>query len=395
MPTRVSLILRKENQRADGLRPVFVQLIAGRKKAYLSTGIFLLPKDWSFERRRVKPGHDLAPRLNAILHDQKTKAEGFALDGLTPVEVKGHMLGPSGSLDAYFDRFIDDLEKAGRFWDWKKYRVLQGKLRKCFGDEIDWNTLDSKAPKTFENHLRDCEGNSSNTIGKEMQRLRRVIRQAMKDGEVKKLEDPFVLYEYPRAKKTNRRKLSMEEILRIQALDFEWGSGVRVARDVFLFSFYGGGVRFGDLCCLRSTSIYDGKLKYQMLKTGSVVNIPLPAIAMDILKKYTKSDATYLFPLLVEGDEGDPIHLRRRISSHNVIVNLNLKKVAELAGIPKDGFSMHIARHSYADFARTKGGNLYAISKTLGHSDLQTTELYLKSLDQEAVDKLAEQVWGS
>ena len=56
---------------------------------------------------------------------------------------------------------------------------------------------------------------------------------------------------------------------------------------------------------------------------------------------------------------------------------------------------MHIARHSYADHARRMSGDLYAISKSLGHSNLQTTEQYLKSFDRDAVDRLAGQVWGS
>ena len=68
---------------------------------------------------------------------------------------------------------------------------------------------------------------------------------------------------------------------------------------------------------------------------------------------------------------------------------------AERAGLnDADSISMHISRHSFADYARIKSGNLYAISKTLGHSSLQITEAYLKSFDQDAVDQLADQLWG-
>ena len=56
---------------------------------------------------------------------------------------------------------------------------------------------------------------------------------------------------------------------------------------------------------------------------------------------------------------------------------------------------MHIAHHGYADHARRMSGDLYAISKSLGHSNLQTTEAYFNSFDRDAVDRLAGQVWGS
>ena len=64
-----------------------------------------------------------------------------------------------------------------------------------------------------------------------------------------------------------------------------------------------------------------------------------------------------------------------------------------MAEIDSEGLSMHVARHSYADFARRKSGDLFAISQTLGHKSLETTEAYLKSFDQDAVDKLGEDLW--
>ena len=52
-----------------------------------------------------------------------------------------------------------------------------------------------------------------------------------------------------------------------------------------------------------------------------------------------------------------------------------------------------MARHSFADHARTRSGDLYAISKSLGHGNLQTTETYLRSFDRDAVGSLADDLW--
>ena len=88
--------------------------------------------------------------------------------------------------------------------------------------------------------------------------------------------------------------------------------------------------------------------------------------------------------------------MRRRISSKNTLCNRFIKEAAAQAGLD-DAYriSMHLARHSFADYARAKSGNLYAISKTLGHSSLQITQTYLKSFDQEAVDQLADTLWNT
>ena len=130
-----------------------------------------------------------------------------------------------------------------------------------------------------------------------------------------------------------------------------------------------------------------------MMKTGTPVSIPLPLPALEIIGRYVDQDASYLFPYLDKGLEEDAIKLRRRISSRNVVVNRDLKKLAKLAGMQPDGLSFHVARHSFADYARQQSGDLYAVSKTLGHTSLQVTQQYLKSFDRDAVDKLATELW--
>ena len=217
----------------------------------------------------------------------------------------------------------------------------------------------------------------------------------MRDGVIKPEQDPFLTYERPGGKKPDRRKLSLEEISQLEVAELEAGAWHRYARDAWVFSFYAGGMRFGDMCCLKVESVQNGRVEYRMLKTGTLVSVPLPERARQILRPSVegKEPGDFVFPFLRRGDDADPVRLRRRISSKNALANRYVKLAAERAGIEPDGLSMHVARHSYADFARSKSGNLYAISKTLGHSSLQITQAYLKSFDQDAVDQLADELW--
>ena len=390
----VKLVLRASKRKADGTAPVYLRVTADRKSRYLATGVAVDPKHWNENKRAVRASHPLAPALNAKLQDLLMKATRQALETPSAAAVKENLTGAGGTLTAYFDRFIDELDAAGRFWEWKKYRVTLGKLRDCFGKELDWKQLDRPALARFERHLRERCGNGPNTVRKELQRLRRVVRQAIKDGIVPPSADPFLLYDRPPARKPDRAKLTLEEIQALEALELEEGSSLAVSRDAFVLAFYGGGMRFGDVCCLRPESVRNGRLDYRMLKTGTAVSLPLPSAALEIVERYRSGDGPYLLPLLEEGAERDPVHLRRRINARNVVVNRLLKRLTKRAGIEGKNVTFHVARHSFADYARQRSGDVYAVMKALGHTSLQVTQQYLRSFDRDAVDRLASDLWN-
>lgn len=390
----VKLILRENKKKKDGTVPIWIRITANRKSRYISTGIYIEPKHWNEKKHKIRASHPLAPTLNASLQKAMLRVTEEALDTTSADTVKASVKSGGGSFTAYFEQFIEGLNTQDRFWDWKKYRVTLKKLRACLGNEIHWKDLNRSALQDFEKYLREECGNSNNTTRKELQRLRRVIRQGIKDSIVKPEADPFLVYDRPPAKEVERRKLSIEEIQALEQLDLEAGSSLCIARDAFILSFYGGGIRFGDVCLLRAQSVNAGRLEYRMMKTGSLVSIPLPGPALRIVEEYATSRRYYLFPYLKKGIEKNPVELRRRINSRNVVVNGELKRLAKMAELQSEGLTFHVARHSFADYARRQSGDLYAVSKTLGHTSLQVTQQYLRSFDRDAVDRLADELWS-
>ena len=64
----------------------------------------------------------------------------------------------------------------------------------------------------------------------------------MRDGVIKPEQDPFLTYERPSAKKTDRRKLPMEEISQPESAEPETGTLPRYATDASAFNFYPRGL---------------------------------------------------------------------------------------------------------------------------------------------------------
>lgn len=396
----VKLIQRPDKLRADGTAPVYVRITANRKTRQKATGVYVEPKHWNAKRQEVRASHDIADALNSKLRDTLNEARTLALNAPTAKAVQSRIGGVGGSLTSYFQRFIDRLDSRDGFWEWKKYRVTLGKLQECLGREIAWREVDRDALIRFERYCREKKKNNPNTTRKELTRLRRVYKEAIRDGVIAASDDPFLTYQKPKGQKVERRKLTPEEIGKIEALTsadgLTPGTFDELTRDAFIFSYYAAGMRFSDVAQLKAVDVSEGRVQYRMLKTGTPVSVPLPPAALAIVHRYSPSAQSrggYLFPLLEGGDERDAVHLRRRIGSRNAQVNTALKRVAEKAGIKPEGLSFHVSRHSFADYARRQGGDLYAISKALGHSKLQTTEAYLSSFDQDAVDKLSAQLW--
>jgi site-specific recombinase XerD len=67
--------------------------------------------------------------------------------------------------------------------------------------------------------------------------------------------------------------------------------------------------------------------------------------------------------------------------------------IAKLAGIDEN-ISFHVSRHSFAQYAVSeKGLDVYELMQTLRHSKIETTQSYLKSLNEELADKAMKKVF--
>lgn len=216
---------------------------------------------------------------------------------------------------------------------------------------------------------------------KNMQRLRAVFNYAKNSGV--NFIDPFGNFKMS-FEKTDRCYLEKEEIDVIYNKRFS-SERLDKVRDVFVFSCYTG-LSYSDLRDLKKENInhsFDNNLwiTSKRNKTGVRFNVRLFDIPIQIIEKYAgKQKDGRLLPM---------------ISNQNM--NEYLHEIAEICRINKK-ITCHTARHTFATTTTLgKGVPIETVSKMLGHTNIETTQIYARITNSKIsndMKELSEQFTG-
>ena len=102
--------------------------------------------------------------------------------------------------------------------------------------------------------------------------------------------------------------------------------------------------------------------------------IPLISEAQTIIEKYTEHPDREVLNFVLP-----------RISNQKV--NAYLKTLSDLVGIKKT-ITHHVARHTFATQALNRGIPIEVVQKLMGHTDIQTTQIYAKMLTSTIVKEM-------
>ena len=211
-------------------------------------------------------------------------------------------------------------------------------------------------------------------MAKFMQFFKRIIILARNNGLI--VHDPFANYKI-QLKKVDRGYLTEQEMNKIIQKKFPT-KRLEQVRDIFIFSCFTG-LAYIDVKELTKNHIrisFDGNIwiMTKRHKTKVNVNVPLMDIPKKILQKY-------------EGELPDDKILP---VLSNQKMNAYLKEIADVCGITKN-LTFHLARHTFATTVTlAKGIPIETVSKMLGHTNIQTTQIYARITN----DKISKDMEG-
>jgi site-specific recombinase XerD len=399
MAVTLKLYAISRKTKSNGEVPIYLRITKDRKFRYISTGISVEPRYWNELTCEVRKSHPRHARLNQELDDfvesAREKISDLKPSSQTVFTVRERVSQKDGkNFFDYAQKFALELAADDNLFESRQTLVLMDQFANYLKTRnLEFADVTLKKLMGFRTYLEDVKENGPNTINKKIKRFRRIFKQARKEGEI--TEDPFRDYESLPSEKADKYRLSFLQINAISELPLKHASKLWHTRNAFLFSYYNAGIRFGDLCTLKWTNLVDGYLVYRMAKTDTIKRIKLTKPANEILALYRKKNTSkdsYIFPLL-SSEEGTLLTLKQQIGSRNALVNKHLKQIATMAGI-EGNITFHVARHSFADFARQSKMSIYDISKALGHSDIKITEQYLASFDDLSLDSGMEDLFG-
>jgi len=389
----VKIIYRTDKVNKNNEHGLYLRIIKNRKPKYISLGIYLKPEHWDDENKRVRKSNPNSQRWNNLIAKKVHEAQGVAIKMETSDKyallgtIKDEIMGKSSmSFFQYSEKYLNDLNHKQKIGTYRKAKAIVAKMKEFTkGSDLLFDELTVTWLKSFEHHLRTKYSNKTNTINSNFRTIRAIFNLAINEEIINYDKNPFRRFKLY-LEKVNRDYLTDEELKQFELAPLQKDSMKDHHRNMYVFSAYAGGLRISDILLLRWKNFDGERIVMQTRKTSSMVSIMLPEKALEILEIYYSADVKpeqFIFPILDnDEDYSDKLILFKAISSATSYTNGDLKEIAEEVGLEKK-VSFHTARHSFATRALKKGIRLEYVSKLMGHSNIQTTQVYAKIVNEE------------
>ncbi len=395
MEVTTAIILDTRRIRKDETYPVKLRLTYQRKRQYYNISYFLTEEDFA-KVMGAKPRNgykDLRLKFADIEKDAIKLIESLPVFNFDLFKKRFFDKTDYSDLFEAFKNHIKDLVKAGQVGTASTYTSTQTSFRQFYKKKtLPFTSITPKLLREYETYMR-VEGRSVTTISMYIRCVRRLFNLAIQSGDVKGEYYPFGdadngLYEVPEGRNV-KKALSKQDVKKIITFPTLEGSPEQFYRDIWTFSYLSNGMNLADIFRLKYKNIDSDTIVFVRHKT-SHNRKPVPILVeklpelKEIIEKWGNKPATpenYVFNILT--GKLTPAQEMAKIKQATKLLNKYIGRIAKKAGI-NGKVTSYTARHSFATVLKLEGENVAYISEALGHSNLKTTENYLKSFDRQA-----------
>ena len=304
MKATVEVVCYKSKPLKDGTFPLMLRVTKDRKRKYVSLGLSLHEKFWDFEKGKPKrncPNKEQIERLiaaktaeyNDLIVEMTSQQREYTVETLVS---HFHNQVRCATVVELYDKLIDDMKRSGKLGNAGVYKYSRTSLLKFTGQrlQIPFSDIDAVWLRRYENWLR-TSGCGDTTISQLFRTLRSVFNKAVELQLVKRDYYPFDAYKVSKFDtRTKKRAITKEDVRKVIALDLSQGyPSERLARDIFVFSYFGAGINFADVALLKYGNVRDGRVQYVRKKTGKPINFLLTEEMRNIIVKYQQQGQTW------------------------------------------------------------------------------------------------------
>jgi integrase len=307
-----------------------------------------------------------------------------------------------GNSDVYriFNRFIEEQNSKDKVGNAKIYRTalnsFQGFRKKLNFEDITHNFLEN-----YEKFMSQ-KGLGTNYISINLRCLRAIFNIAISEGIIDIDKYPFSKSlndkKYKIKNSVNKKRALNKDELKILKSYVPKTNSEKRAYLIWWFSFYANGLNMKDICLLKYKNINGKTIEIIRRKSehSTLSKKPIRIRYSDNIKSIIneignkdKSPNAHIFNIFHDGMSA----IQEMKTVENLIKNVNkyMRKISLELKFDKI-ITTYWARHSFSTYMKRSGASLEIISEALGHSSLETTELYLDSFDEETLDMIADEL---
>jgi len=353
----------REKLLASGSKSLYLDIYWNGIRSYQFLKLYLVVPKNPIDREQNKQILQLARSIRAKKQlELQSEAHGFTSD----FKLDTNFL-------EYFKQLTEDRkESKGNYGNWDS--ALKHLLKYCKATTT-FRNIDKNFVVGFKDYLKTKARTKSNApLSQNSQnsyflKFKACFNHAFENRVIP--FNPAQAVKPPKPEDPKREYLTLEEVKALVKAECKYP----VLKRAFLFSCLTG-LRWSDINNLTWSQLQNIKENYRIVfrqkKTRGMEYLDISGQAKELMGP--------------EGKSAERVFLGLKYSAYH---NLEILRWCMRAGISKE-ITFHCARHTFAVLQLSFGTDIFTVSKLLGHSELKTTQIYAKVLDEkkrEAVNK--------